>query len=141
MTNKSWEKRWTAYLRQLPANGSRTPAQEETKGNRSRLHTGLSKPMSSLITQIRTEKIGLNAFLADRYVPGRIPTCDCGSERQTAKHIIMFCPKFATRRPQLFQNAGTRDYKQMLATTRGAKAAAEFVQQTGLLQQFQLRLI
>jgi hypothetical protein len=52
----------------------------------------------------------------------------------------MFCPMFATQRPQLFQNAGTRNYKQMLATARGAKAAAGFVQQTGLLQQFQLGL-
>jgi hypothetical protein len=81
MTNKSWEKRWTAYLRQLPANRSKASAQEEIKGDRSRLHAGLNKPISSLITQIRIEKIELNAFLADRYVPGRIFICDCEGMR------------------------------------------------------------
>jgi hypothetical protein len=45
----------------------------------------------SLLTQIRSEKIGLNAFLTDRHVPGFTAACDCGWRQQTAKHILMFC--------------------------------------------------
>jgi hypothetical protein len=39
----------------------------------------------------------------------------------------MFCSKFATQRPQLFQNAGIKNYKKMLKTAREAKAAAGFI--------------
>ena len=127
MTDKSWDKRWTAYLHQLPDNRSRSPAQEDMERNSSQLHAGLSKPMSSLITQIRTEKIGLNAFLADRHVPNRIPTCGCGWRRQTAKHIIMSCPTYNTLRQRHLDPARDRDYKQMVATNRGAKAAAKLI--------------
>ena len=137
MTNKSWDKRWTAYIHQLPANRSRAPAQEDMERDSSQLHAGLSKPMSSLITQIRTEKIGLRAFLADRHVPNYIPTCDCGWRRQTAKHIIMSCPIYNSQRRQLLYFARDSNYKQTIATTRGAKAAARLIQQTGLLPQFQ----
>src|SRR5271155_1577615 len=54
---------------------------------------GASKVTSSLITQIRAEKIGLNAFLHNRQVPGYTAPCNCGWPRQTAKHILWFCPE------------------------------------------------
>jgi len=109
-----------------------------TNGNRSEIHKGLSKATSALITQIRTEKIGLNGFLSDRKVPGYSPTCSCGWQRQTAKHIIMDCIIYQEKRDELFARAGTRNYQQMLATTRGCRSAAQFLQRTGLLAQFQL---
>ena len=124
ITMTSWDKKWTAYLNAIPADRVKSPSQLDTGRKRSQLHTGLSKPMSSLITQIRTEKIGLNAFLADRRVPGYTATCSCGWLRQTAKHILMNCTDHAERRPSLFKAAGTRDYKEMTATTRGMKVAA-----------------
>ena len=96
--------------------------------------------MSALITQIRTEKIGLNAFLTTMKVPGYTATCDCGWGQQTAKHIILYCPQYQTQRNKLFQHAETRDYQKMLVTPRGAKAAATFLQTTNLLPQFQLEL-
>jgi hypothetical protein len=96
--------------------------------------------MSALITQIRTEKIGLNGFLTERHVPGYSPECPCGWSRQTAKHIILNCPTYEDQRPELYTAAGTRDYRKMLVTSRGAKAAAILIQQTGLLPQFQLGL-
>jgi hypothetical protein len=137
MLNEGWEKRWTAYLQSLPADKTKSPAQTERSGNRSELHKGLSKATSALVTQIRTEKIGLNGFLADRRVPGYSPTCLCGWQRQTAKHIITACALYDGKRNRLFRDAGTRDYRRMLATTRGARAATQFLQETGLLTQFQ----
>ena len=43
-------------------------------------------------------------------------------------------------RAGLLRDAGTNDYLRMVATPRGVKAAAQFMQQTGLLPQFQLGL-
>ena len=56
------------------------------------LHNNLSRAESSLATQLRTEKVGLNAFLAQQRVPGVAPSCTCGYSSQTVKHVILFCP-------------------------------------------------
>lgn len=138
MCEDSWERKWTAYLRTLPANSPQTPAQKDRRRNRSQLHETFSKATSALVTQIRTEKIGLNAFLTERRVPGYSATCPCGWQRQTAKHILLYCLTYADRREKLYTLAGTRDYRKMLVTPRGARAAASFIQATGLLAQFQL---
>ncbi len=134
---KGWEERWTAYLQSIPAGRRRSPAQVVANRNQSDIHKGLPKATSALITQIRTEKIGLNAFLSDRKVPGYSPTCPCGWQRQTAKHIIMDCALYQEERDELFAKVGT-NYQQMLVTTRGCRLAAQFLQRTGLLAQFQL---
>jgi hypothetical protein len=50
--------------------------------------------------------------------------CTCGRSRQTAKYILLFCPEYADERDSLYAAAGIKDYSKMLATPRGAKAAA-----------------
>jgi hypothetical protein len=139
MAANSWEERWESYVRQVPVD-KRTPAHRDIRESRSQLHATLSKATSALVTQIRTEKIGLNAFLLKQRVPGYTAACQCGWRQQTAKHVLLFCPDFADGRTELFRNAGTHDYSRIVATTRGANAAAQFLQQTGLLPQFQLGL-
>jgi hypothetical protein len=56
------------------------------------LYDNLSKAESSLATQLRTEKMGLNVFLAQQRVPGIAPSCTCKYSSQTVKHVILFCP-------------------------------------------------
>ncbi|KAF7501993.1 hypothetical protein GJ744_001315 [Endocarpon pusillum] len=48
----------------------------------------------------------------------------------------MDCSDFALTREDLFNCAGTRNYAQMLATAKGAKAAARWLQGQNLLPQF-----
>jgi hypothetical protein len=140
LTTQGWEQQWTKYLQGLPPEKRRTPATLDKSCNRTKLHEGFSKPTSAIVTQIRTEKLGLNAFLTARKVPDRTAECDCGWPRQTAKHVILYCPQYQGQRNKLYQDAGTRDYQKMLVTPRGAKAAATFLQATNLLPQFQLGL-
>lgn len=52
-------------LASIPEETVKTPAQLTSVSNRTKIHQSTSKATSSLITQIRTEKIGLDAFLAD----------------------------------------------------------------------------
>src|SRR5215469_5797736 len=54
---------------------------------------GLRKAESSILTQIRTGRIGLAAFLNRARVPDfPSPMCQCGQAEETASHIIAYCP-------------------------------------------------
>ena len=51
------------------------------------IHLKVKQVKSSLITQMRTEKIGLKAFLHSRRVPDIYEkSCQCGATEQTARH-------------------------------------------------------
>ena len=59
-----------------------------------RLCAGLSKAQSSILTQMRTGKIGLATFLCRRQVPGfPTPAFCCGAQWETAKHVVLECPR------------------------------------------------
>lgn len=99
----------------------------------------LQKAESSIATHIRTERIGLAAYLHSRQVPGYdSPKCSCGPFHQTAKHVLIYCEKHVNMRPQLFADGGTRDYRVLTSTAKGLKAAARFLMKTGILGQFKL---
>ncbi|KAL0783733.1 hypothetical protein CaCOL14_001639 [Colletotrichum acutatum] len=50
----------------------------------------LPKRQSSMLTQLRTEKIGLQDFLFNRHVPDIAdPRCVCGEGRQTATSVAV----------------------------------------------------
>jgi hypothetical protein len=74
MAVKSWEERWESYIRQVSVD-KRTPAHRDIRETRSQLHATLSKVTSALVTQIRTKKIGLNAFLLKQRVLGYTAAC------------------------------------------------------------------
>jgi len=59
-------------------------------------HHGLRKHESSLLTQIRTGKVSLRAFLFKRKVPEvATPRCSCGEAPETATHLILDCRDLA----------------------------------------------
>jgi hypothetical protein len=68
-----------------------------------KLHEGLRKAESSLAIQLRTGVNGLDAFLFQARVPA-VPSllCSCGRGRQTAKHVLIFCPRHARARHELW---------------------------------------
>ena len=95
--------------------------------------------ISVLATHIRTERIGLQAYLYTRKVPGiESPDCDCGQGRQTAKHIIMFCPQWNTLRQRIFEGVNAQDYRRLVETSSGLRKSARMLMETGLLGQFSL---
>lgn len=138
-----WEKRWEVYKRQLhEARMTAAQAASLSKAT-ARLRGGLKRAESSLALQIRTETIGLKSYLYGRGVPGvDSPRCDCGHQKQTAKHIVVFCPKWTGLRQRIFVtelSAGrTLDYRSVTGTTAGLRKAAHLLIETGLLQQFEM---
>ena len=131
--SKQWQTSWETYrsTKPNPANALTSPLSKA----RLRIHEGLAKAESSLATQIRTEKIGLAAFLHRQCVPTvTSPACPCGWRRQTAKHVIMFCPLY---------DVGSRgsvgapsNHNKLVNTARGLKNITSRLIKTGLVAQF-----
>lgn len=103
-----------------------------------RLHYNQPKWVSSLITQLRTGKIGLNQFLFHRKVPGfESGACPCGEGPHTPQHLLISCD---THR-ELRRKHGIRIHlgmslRDLLGQPGPAKLAAEYIKSTGSLLQF-----
>jgi len=134
-----WEKRWETYKNKHPR-ATWTPAQEADLSKRTlSLREGLRKAESTLATHIRTERVGLRAYLFTRKVPGfDSAACPCGWNRQTAKHVLIHCPLWEAQRNRIFQATTSLDYRKMVSTASGLKSAARMLMETGLLGQFSL---
>lgn len=102
------------------------------------LHKNQPKWRSSLITQMRTGKIGLNQFLFHRKVPGfDSDACPCEEGPHTPQHLLISCDTHRGLR----REHGIRAYRGMslrdlLGQPGPAKMAAEFMKSTGSLLQF-----
>ena len=102
-----------------------------------RLHTGLPKAHTSVLTQIRTGKIGLAAFLHRCQVPGfESPACPCGWQSETAKDVILQCRQFTNKRQVLQQLTSTTNFQQLTSNHRAAAVLAPWFLRLGLLPQF-----
>ena len=65
-------------------------------------HKQCPKHISSMITQLRTGRVGLRAFLFQRKVPNIItPICSCGEAPETTYHVLLNCPQTRLHRDNL----------------------------------------
>ena len=143
-----WEQRWAQQqeqkrqeLREHPSS-KRISTAWDTGWNiyQHKIHSGLSRAHSTMATLLRTEHIGLNAYLYKRKVPGHYsPACTCGHQRQDPRHILMHCPEQAGTRNQMMQQAGTTDFRTLLSG-ENIKTVTKWVMEQGLLGQFDLAL-
>ncbi|KAI9043120.1 uncharacterized protein KD926_004623 [Aspergillus affinis] len=108
-----------------------------------RIYEGLSKPQTSIIIQMRTMRIGLRHFLFKiKQVDSDRCRCELGS--QTPKHVLMECSlHLASQRimmERLDSIEGLRgriqDYDAVMNHPQATRYVADFMQRTGLLQQF-----
>ena len=90
------------------------------------------------MVQMRTENIGLQAFLAQRKVPGIRPECDCREAIQMPKHVILACPNTSDSQMEWLQRARTVDYRVLTSTKKGLRMLAQRMLGLGLLQQLNI---
>ena len=113
-------------------------------GSQVRCHTGrlsgfepASPKRRAVFTQIRTGKVRLAAFLCKCQVPGfPMPACSCGAQWETAKHVILDCPRLQRVRRSLYTAAATTDYQVMISRPRPAAALTSWILRHGVLPQF-----
>jgi ribonuclease HI len=139
---REWEESWAAETRGRSLYRL-TP--KPTKGVL-HLHKHIIRPLSSIITQMRTGKIGLRQYLHSRHVPD-ITDGQCGCRRapQTVAHVLLACRRQAHLRDALWKEEDERgksrritstDIRHILNTPAIARKAASILQATGLLRQF-----
>ena len=134
--NKAWEEYWQGEIERNPQYS--VIADRCDKGRLER-YKNLTAAEAAIYVQIRTEKIGLNGFLKDMRVSNVNAECNCGWQRQTAKHIALFCSKWQDKRQLLLATTNYKDYSQLTDNKDTAKVFAKWFIGLNLLSQFKGR--
>lgn len=91
--------------------------------------------MSSIIVQLRTEKIALAQYL---YRIGRaeLPDCSCDHDHETISHVPLDCSRWNELREEVWGPKQPSDLTKVLSEPKLARKADIFMIHTGLLGQF-----
>jgi hypothetical protein len=131
---EGWKRRWSTTVPKWGIIRAGVPAEDAPE-----IHVGLRKAESSILTQIRTGRIGLAAFLNRARVPDfPSPMCRCGQAEETASHVIAHCPRFTDQRRGLAGPAGRTDVRTLVGTVKGGKRLARWFLGLRILPQFNL---
>ncbi len=129
-----WKKRWGARPHQWGLTGVGEPSRKTL-----RVHRDLKKAESAVLTQVRTGRIGLAAFLNKVQVPAYpSPLCRCGQAQETAVHVIAHCQLYAEARRSLWDPGGRVDVKTLVGSAEGAQRLARWIIGLRILPQFNL---
>jgi len=130
----AWKERWTETAQGKTATTWRTPWTQPVL----RLYENLRKHEATALFLLRTEVIGLNAWLAQKGVPDVLPRCQCEYQAQTVRHVILYCPLLVHLRAEMIEAARSEDLTEILTSQHGSQAAVRMLLRSGLLGQFRL---
>ena len=131
--DREWHKEWQSRAQNQMA----SIWKGEWGEDRLKLYDEVPKHVATALFLLRSEVIGLNAWLAGIGVPGIHPSCPCGWPTQTVRHVMIHCPKHEQVRLELFARIHTQDLLGMLSTPTSARTAARWLVARKLLPQFQ----
>src|SRR5450755_1240857 len=134
-THNQWTSNWVRQRNKVPPDKRVAAHVRDTTLKDPHLHDNLYKAESSLATQLRTEKIGFNAFLARQRVPNVTSDCTCGYPDQTVKHVMLFCPDIDRSNENLGPSS---DLNSILTNAASLRKAVRWLMGLNILPQFHL---
>jgi hypothetical protein len=148
MTNKSLKKtlhdRWKRFWSEYQTKNRRRDCVALTSQifkKRLKLHDNLFKIESSLVTQMRTNRIELTKYLFHRRVfIIVISACSCGWFRQTLKHVVLFCLNHSRTRESMLLVAETQNLRRLLNINKKVRVMTRWLMKTDILAQFSLTI-
>lgn len=99
------------------------------------IYTQDTKAESSVLIQMRTEKISLQGYL-HKIKRADTPWCECNNSYQTVNHIICECEDFEDLREHIFGARYLHSAKDFLREIELIPKTIRFMLSTGLLDQF-----
>jgi len=142
-----WKRRWLQQAGE-PPDQRRAPvpaSQPVFSYDALKKHHNLRKHESSLLTQIRTGKVGLRAFLFERKVPDvATPRCLCGEAPEYKAHLVLDCRDLAQQREELRRLLSPkamrtyRDFASATAKKKSARTLVRWLLSTGRFPEFRL---
>jgi ribonuclease HI len=131
-----WREEWSTSPRyaRISTFDNATPSKALEK-----MYEGLSRPQCSVLTQLRTGHIGLNAYL-HRFKLAPSPLCPhCGTP-ESVPHLLLICPAHRVARLHLMIRVKTArlSLRTLLASKNDAAPVLAFVRATGRLPRYDL---
>jgi hypothetical protein len=106
--------------------------------DRALIHHELCKKLSFIITQIRTEKIGLADFLHKQKISDfDFSLCEYKQVRETAEHVIRWCSKYASAKLTLNLDQEVT-LRELTSSAKKAKQLSSWWLNQDISEQFQL---
>ncbi|KAF7372264.1 hypothetical protein MVEN_00086000 [Mycena venus] len=138
---KAFNARWLAEWKPSPrftrisAFDSAIPSKTVT-----RMYNKLNRPGCSILTQLRTGHIGLNAYL-HRFHLAPSPLCPhCAAVPESVSHFLLACPAHRTHRLRLIARVGTTriSLRRLLSIKHEPGPVLAFVRDTGRFPRYAL---
>jgi hypothetical protein len=148
MTNKNLKKtlhdRWKRFWSEYQTKNRRKDCVAlsfQIFKKRLKLHDNLFKVESSLITQMRTNRIELAKYLFHRDVLIIvISACFCDWFRQTLKHVMLFCFNHSRTRENMLLVVETQNLRRLLNINKRVRVMTRWLMETNILAQFSLEI-
>jgi hypothetical protein len=133
---RDWKQRWQRLTQGRRAYTEPADKPDFTKEVLKK-HRGLRKHESAALTQLRTGRIGLKAFLFEQRVPDIMtPNCSCGVA-ETPTHVFLDCRRTEAARRELTMRT-RRDLHAQLTNPQTTGYLTRWFLRLGLLRQFDL---
>jgi hypothetical protein len=124
-----WKRRWQQAARNKRATTWNTPWKQNTL----KLYSDQPKHQATALFLLRTEVIGLNAWLASVNVPNIRPECGCGWQAQTVRHVLAMCPLYSNARAEMLRQTNGEAGVKLLTNPAHAQIVARWFVKQGVL--------
>ncbi|RAQ99830.1 reverse transcriptase [Stemphylium lycopersici] len=135
MAGLLWKTEWT----RTPQRPGTPKALQQFGSHNYLLYSDLTRSEASIAIQIRSEHIGVRAYLHQRKVPGiEDKSCPCGYLSQNVEHRLLVCKEWSTGRGEWRARARNRNFQAMISNKGDLQRITRWIIHQGFLEQFSL---